>query len=255
MTLKARAALDKVIARFEAGDLSPLIAVAGIRRDPPVPFDRWSYRNRVLAYAQTDSTDCRGYVQWKDAGRQVRKGSSAAFIWSPCKIKPKDEDEDEPPRVTFKMTPVHPHTNTDGEQDYEPEPWLPPDPPPLAEVCQRLNVPVHYVPGIPNALGDTDGSRIHLNTTDPHIFFHELAHVLHRHLDDGELVGSTKHRESVADFTACVLMQFYGLGDRTGNTWRYIQTYNKDPLKAINYALATVEAILGFLFPPKTEIP
>ena len=161
MTPKARAALEKVIARFEAGDLSPLVAVAGIKRHPPVPFDRWSYRNRVLAYAQTDSTDCRGYVQWQQAGRQVAKGTRAAFIWSPCRAKRTpsseaegaDDTEDAPPRIYYKMTPVHPHTNTTGDQDYEPAAWNPPAPPPLhfsvyacdAETVQALSEGFHYL--------------------------------------------------------------------------------------------------------------
>jgi hypothetical protein len=110
------------------------------------------------------------------------------------------------------------------------------------------------VPNIPGALGDAslspDGTgRIHLNSKDTAVFFHELAHALHTHLDDGEREGNTETREAIAEFTACVLMESYGLGDRTGNTWQYIRHYHKDPLQAISAALGTVERILAFLYP------
>ena len=54
-------------------------------------------------------------------------------------------------------------------------------------------------------------------------------------------------RLSWAEFTAAVLMHLYGLGDRTGNCWRYIQNYAPDPLQAIVKALGTVEKVLALL--------
>ncbi len=44
-----------------------------------------------------------------------------------------------------------------------------------------------------------------------------------------------------------VLCQLYGY-DHTGNAWAYIAGYNKDPLRAIYKALATVEKILDLLY-------
>ena len=45
--------------------------------------------------------------------------------------------------------------------------------------------------------------------------------------------------------TAAVLMHLYGLGDRTGNCWGYVQQYNKDPLRAIMKAVDEVGKVLA----------
>jgi hypothetical protein len=50
-----------------------------------------------------------------------------------------------------------------------------------------------------------------------------------------------------AEFTACVLMEVYDLGDRSGNAWRYIQAYASNPIQAIARALDTVEKVLEVL--------
>ena len=42
--------------------------------------------------------------------------------------------------------------------------------------------------------------------------------------------------------------RLYGYGDYTGNAWRYIGMYAKDPIRAISKAMCTVESVLNFLF-------
>jgi hypothetical protein len=44
-----------------------------------------------------------------------------------------------------------------------------------------------------------------------------------------------------------VLSDFYGYGDNSGNAWKYISHYAKDPLVAITKALGTVEKVLAVL--------
>src|SRR5688500_11747837 len=92
---KAQGALERVIVRFQAGDLSPMVAVERLSLDPQAPAAQWSFGNRVLAYSQTGSVDCRGYRQWQAAGRQVRKGACAAYILRPKTIR-RERDEEEP---------------------------------------------------------------------------------------------------------------------------------------------------------------
>jgi hypothetical protein len=121
--------------------------------------------------------------------------------------------------------------------------------PPLADVAQRWSIEVEYQPLPENRLGSckVDGTRIRLGSHAPEVFFHELAHAAHArldgHLKDGQHVG----QETVAEFTAAVLMHLYGLGNRTGNCWRYIQGYAEDPLHAVLKALGTVEKVLTLL--------
>ena len=145
--------------------------------------------------------------------------------------------------------PVFAVTDTDGEPLPEAD-YTPKRLPPLTEVADRLGVKVTWQPTPHDRLGDCDakGSRINIGTRDPSVFFHELAHAAHARVNGGSLQGG-QHvgLETTAEFTACVLMQLYGLGDRTGNAGRYISGCAKDPLVAIVKALNTVQKVLEVL--------
>lgn len=256
LSAKAQKALGRVVEQFETGDLSPIVKIVRLRRTHPVPFDHWSFSNRILAYVQTGSADLRGYRQWQKAGRQVQKGSTAAFIWAPRTKKITDDDDNETTRVIgFLSVAVFPDYATEGD----PVPGLeqpPADLPPLADIAEKMGITTRWTSspardhlGIPpGCLGkcNMDGSEITLGTHDPEVFFHELAHAAHARID-GLRPGQHTDQETIAEFTAAVLMALYGLGDRTGNAWRYIQSYSKDPLTAIQRALSTVEKVLILL--------
>ncbi len=247
---KAQASLDRVVEKFKSGDLSPITEIVRLQRQgDPLPFDRWSLSNRIIAFCQSGSTDLRGYRQWQTAGRQVLKGSKAAYILAPC-TKKVDDDTDEKKVVVvgFKAIPVFPLKDTEGDpvpqHDYNPLQL-----PPLIDVAQRLGVKTTWQPLSPDRLGDCDhkGENIRIATHDQAVFFHELAHAAHARLDGKLTPGQHTQQEVVADFTACVLMSLYELGNRTGNTWQYIRNYSKDPLTAITKALSKVEQVLTLL--------
>lgn len=251
LSAKAQESFDRVIRRFQSGDLSPIRQVARIRLDPNAPACKWSLSNRIMAYVQTDELDCRGFKQWQDVGRSVKKGSRAAYILRPHIIKQsqdKNEDQEEKTMCTgFSPVPVFAISDTEGNEAlpiYEPR-----EIPPLLDVAQKFGIAVSYVPATPNKLGDTDtkGQRIRLGTQDPSIFFHELAHAIHARLA-GELKGGQHNdQETIAEFTSAVLMDFYGYQDKSGNAWAYISGYAKDPLVAITRAMGTVEKVLAVL--------
>lgn len=245
---KARTALGRVVDKFKSGDLSPLVEVSRLHLPEDAPAARWSFSNRVLAYAQTDSLDCRGYRQWQEAGRQVRKGEHGGFILVPRIVKVKNENgEDEPELRGFMTIPVFGYHQTDGDNDSEFD-YSPMELPPLSDVAAALGIEVRWQP-TPGCYGSSrpDGSRITMGTHDATTWFHELAHAIHARLAGGLKGGQDAHQETVAEFTATVLMWLYGLGDQTGNAWDYIRYYNDDPLKAILKAMADVERIVDFL--------
>jgi hypothetical protein len=251
LTPKAQASLDKVIARFRSGDLGPVVEVALLRRKgDPVPFDKWSFGNKVMAYLQSDgSTDLRGYNQWREAGRQVKKGSYASFILVPRVVKEENGDGEEEARLAgFLAGAVFPYHMTEGEPLPEHD-YAPAEPPPLAEVAERLGVEVTWKPLPPDRRGDCDleGTRVNLGTHDVRTWFHELAHVAHARADGNLIAGNHAHQEIVAEFTACVLAELYGY-DYTGNAWQYISALHKDPLTAVVKAMAEVEKVLGVIF-------
>ena len=246
----AQAALDTVVQRFKAGDLSPIVAQAAIAPDPDnvVPWDRWSFSNKLMSYMQTGTTDCRGFRQWQQAGRQVRKGERAAYILGPITVKREEDGEETLRCVGFKSIPVFADHQTDG--DALPDRNLTPaDLPPLYAVAETLGIAVRWAPKMGATWGSaaTDGTRVLLSSYDAPVFFHELAHSIHARIDGRLKGGQHADQETVAELTAAVLSQLYGV-DWSGNAWTYISSYNStDPLAAITAALGTVGQVLAFL--------
>lgn len=251
LSAKAQKALQIVVEKFQSGDMSPLVKIATIQLEGSAPVVKWSLGNQILAYAQTGVIDCRGYKQWQAAGRKVRKGTHGAYIFAPMTHKETDPKTGEDIRVPhgFKAISVHPVTNTDGDAvdslSYEPK-----DMPPLLETAAALGIKTAWQPLPPDRAAEYNPStdQINVGTHDTKSFFHELAHAVDTRINGTKLTaGQDPHRETVAEFTACVLMHLYGLGDRTGNAWRYIRHYNADPLTAVTKALSTVGKILDVL--------
>lgn len=251
LSAKAQKSLDKVIAQFQSGDLSPITRAIRIQLDPDAPAAKWSLSNRVLAFVQTGELDCRGYKQWKQAGRQVKKGSFAGYILTPRMVKKENEDGEKESRlIGFVSVPVFASTDTDGD---EPLPdYTPAELPPLTEVAERLGVSVEYLPISPDRLGDFNRIKQHirLGTEDQAVFFHELAHSAHHQTDEDYAKASTEEKETIAEFTAAVLSNLYGV-DHSGNAWDYISGYAKDPLQAIMKALRKIEDVLGIILNPE----
>ena len=248
LSAKAQESLDSVIEQFKAGDLSPIVKMARIQLPEDAPAHRWTFSNRVLAYAQSGSVDCRGYRQWQAAGRQVQKGSHAAFILGPILVKKDTDDGEEKTLVGFRAIPVFAFRDTQAENE-EALDYAPRELPPLMEVAQRLGVEVAYAPTKTGSLGNckTDGTCITLGSDDTAVFFHELAHAAHRRVIGRDLRGGQDpHQETTAELAAAVLMSMYGY-DRTGNAWQYIKGYNEDPLRAIVKATDEVGKVLTLL--------
>lgn len=251
---KAKASLDRVIERFKSGDLSPITNIARFEIPEDAPCFKWSFSNKVLAYIQSGELDCRGFNQWQDAGRKIKKGTKAAFILRPRTMKlEKEGQEPEVICTGFAPIPVFPASGTEGEGRlavYQPK-----ELPPLYDVAKKLGVEVRYMPVSPDKLGSCkpDGTRITIGSESPEVFFHELAHAIHAKIE-GELKNKQDARqETIAEFTSAVLMDLYGLKDTSGNTWEYIKMYAKNPLEAVTKALATVEKVLQVLL--ATESP
>lgn len=251
----AKASLNKVVQRFQSGDLSPIVAAALIRLPPDAPSNRWTLRNRMLAYAQGNCIDCRGYKQWQSVGRQVRKKNDdeltlAVWISAPRTRKEVDENGEEETTTWFTYIPVYPITHTEpleGAEEvltYEPR-----EPPPLMDVAERLGIEVDWIPCGGDRLGsvDKEGKRVKLETHDAKTWFHELVHAVDARIKGGLQGGQHADQETVAELGATVLMHLYGMGERTGNCWEYVQRYATDPMKAITAAVEDVSKILDVI--------
>jgi len=248
LSAKAQARMNEMIDRFQTGDLSPLVAVVKTKVADDAPAYRWSFSNKVLAYAQTGDLDNRTYNQWKEAGRQVKKGQSAGFIFTPRTIKKEKDDGSEYYQlIGFGTAAVFGYNQTEPIDPDSPQVvnYEPAELPPLTDVADALGIDWAFGPTYDGCLGwcSKDGKKVRVGTDDAKTWFHELAHATHATFE--ELVGKqTEYQEAVAEVSATVLMDLYGLGDRTGNCWNYISRMADDPLKAIMEATKTVGLVL-----------
>ena len=261
----AKDSLANVVTRFQSGDLSPIVQAALIPLPDNAPAQKWTYRNRMLAYAQGDCLDCRGYQQWKKVGRQVRKKEEAektlaVWISAPRTYKTTNARGEEETRLWFTYIPVYPIHNTnpiEGLPFDEVLTYEPIEPPPLMDVARRLGMNVSWAPCAGEKRGSVNkaGTEVKLETHDPKTWFHELIHAVDARTNGDLKPGQHADQETRAELGACVLMQMYGLGDRTGNSYEYIQRYNpKDPLKAITAATEDVAAILDVILGVDDEL-
>ena len=79
---KARACLQQIVELFQTGNVPQALAVATIPPQSGIPSARWSWSNRLLQFL-ADTSDARGYRQWQEAGRQVKKGAKSFHILGP----------------------------------------------------------------------------------------------------------------------------------------------------------------------------
>lgn len=250
LSKKAQQAMETVVTKLQTADLGPLVNVALLRPDPASdrPADHWSPNNRLLAFLQTGTLDCRGYRQWQAAGRQVQAGSTAAYILGPCtRTTTTDDGEEETTLCGFRGIPVFAINDTAGDPIPEPD-YTPPTLPPLADIAAALEIKITYTPLDGQTPGQTDtrGRYIALATHDEKTFYHELAHAIHARIQGPLKGGQHADQETIAELTAAILAYIYG-NDRTANAWHYISSYNTEPIKAITAALETTQQIITFI--------
>jgi hypothetical protein len=117
---KAEETAGRILEAFNHPETLPAsLAQVFIKRN--VPSDTWSWHNRLLCVFQ-GTTDARGFNQWIDAGRHVKKGSRAISILAPVLVKSEQKDQDSEKNsktyhlVGFKSIPVFRMEDTDGAE-------------------------------------------------------------------------------------------------------------------------------------------
>ena len=80
---QALASLAKLVEAFRTQQLSDIVTcarIAGSTVGSDIPAAKWSIRNRMAAYLQSEGEiDCRGARQWRAAGRLVKRGARASL--------------------------------------------------------------------------------------------------------------------------------------------------------------------------------
>ena len=221
---RADAELEKIVRLFSTTQLPDLCAKALIAA-PEKPSSKWSFGNQLLMLL-AGTEDARGFKQWNEVGRYVRKGARAFRILGPVFIKkPLDSynpnnDEEVEVLVGFKAIPVFRYEDTEGEElpTYKPR-----DPPPLLDVAERFGLKVNYLRLSAGVYGLTDYERqvIALATEDWTVFWHELAHAIHRSYEPKTGHGQEPEAETIAQLVAATLARLYGRPDDSFS-WTYL---------------------------------
>jgi hypothetical protein len=247
MQPKVKEALNGILRAFESGDIPEAVAYSCF----PViktPCSNWSFTNRTLVFL-SGTMDARGFRQWQEASRRVKKGARAIYILVPM-IRKKDDEKEV--LAGFMAAPVFRAEDTEGEPlDYE-QLELPELP--LMAKALEWGVSVKAIPGNYRCHGYFNLSRheIGLATKEECVFFHELAHAGHSLVSYVE-GGQNPVQEIVAELSALALCRLVGKsGDKfIGNSYKYIARYaeklNKTPFQACLYVLAETEKVLNFI--------
>ena len=252
-------AVGTLLDMFQSGNFPAKVATTIIRKQEGdnIPADSWSFANRLLMAAQ-GTNDARGFRQWQEVDRHVKKGSKAIHIFAPLtkKVKEKDENTDEETEkiiVTgFRPIPVFRLEDTDGEPlpkfDYTPKVY-----PPFFDVADKLGITVEYKALRSDYYGRyTSGQgKIELCSEDAVVYHHELAHAVHDTFVDLRTCEKSK-KEIVAEFAAVTLCELSGVSGYEWQGFNYIGHYCADSkpetvLKRIMGVLNDVEKIIAIV--------
>ena len=200
------------------------------------PCQQWSFRNHSIMLLN-DAFDCRGYVQWQQVNRQVKKGSKAVKIMVPklktiYKKNEKGEKEKSQYCDGFISINVFKVTDTDGEEleyykdvmDAESKKHTMP----LYDVALDMGIDVTFAPTLGRYAGYySHNGSITLSTDSEQVFFHELSHAIDHRL--GNLTigsGQQVDNEIVAELASCYFATMYGQKTDIKATHDYISNYS-----------------------------
>ncbi|MDI3497044.1 hypothetical protein [Archaeoglobus sp.] len=258
---KIREAMELVLKAF---DSNPEKVALAVFRGNSKPSDSWSFFNRLIML-MNDTTDARGFRQWQQVGRRVKKGAKAFYILAPVrkkvpvKVKKVEVVDDVimeieevilvEKLVSFKPVPVFRYEDTEGE--------------PLPDENFHVEIPCEFS-RIIEELGlkvETEAFRnfygcysplsktIRLASPELIVFLHELCHAVDDQLH-GIQGGQIPLQEVVAEFSAAVIATLLGYRVPLGNVKEYIEQYGFFNLFK---AFARVERVVGFVV-EKTSI-
>ena len=232
---KAEEAAKQILAAFETGDLPKALAPIFIRRKDDVPCRSWSWSNQLLT-ALRGHSDARGYRQWQQVGRHVKKGEKSFAILAPL-TKKIEATGDKPERIAvfgFKSAAVFGLAQTEGDPLPPPDPdvarWI--DSLPLIDVARQWGLSVEAYSGRNGSAQGwyRHGQSIALGVENLSTWTHELLHAADDRL--GQLTERGQHwrSETVAELGGAILLEI--LGHKTdadrGGCWEYVSRYAKD---------------------------
>jgi antirestriction protein ArdC len=236
MQPNVKAVLDNILERFKTGDVPEAVAYS-MFPIPDLPSSKWSILNRTIMFF-SGTHDARGYRQWNEANRYVKKGSKSLYILVPFIKKVEDDAGQEKDALYgFGCKPVFRVEDTDGEPLEYQQIELPQLP--LMERAEEWGISVKAIPGNYSYRGyySPDRREVCLGTPQEKTFFHELSHCAHERVKGNLKNGQDPFQEIVAELSAQALCRIVGkTGERhLGNSYQYIERY-ADRLKISAYS-------------------
>lgn len=253
MLPKVKEVLNTLLVEFKEGNIPEKIAYT-IFPIANIPSSKWSLLNHlVMCIHQTE--DARGFRQWHEVQRYVKKGSKSFQILVPCFRKETDEKTKGyvSRLVGFTTANVFRVEDTVGRGlDYKKIelPALP-----LLDKASEWGIEVKAIPGNNNHYGyySPDKKIIALATPEESTFFHELCHVAHEKVIGKLKRGQDPFQEIVAELSAQALCRIVGKdgNKHLGKSYQYIETYAKEinlsAHKAVLHVLSDVEKVLHLI--------
>lgn len=236
-------AMATLLKMFEEGNLDKV--ARAVFKGNQIPSDNWSFLNRILMYL-SNTEDARGFNQWKQAGRYIKKGSHAFYILAPMFKKVIDEKTLEEKQILagFKGIPVFRFEDTEGA--------------PIISEGLKLDVPFEFN-GIIQELGlKIDAVRfngavygsynpirkeIKLASPEIDVFLHELSHAVDDRLN-GLKAGQRNDQEVTAEFSGAVIGYLMGYKLPMGNVKSYIEHYS---FKELMNCLGRIEKVVCYV--------
>jgi len=235
---KAEEVAQEIIDAFRTENIPQALATVFLNRGER-PSAKWSWLNQLKAVLH-GHPDARGFRQWQQVGRKVRKGQRAFRILGPCTRKATEADPERGIEVGdvvcygFTAIPVFGYSQTEGEPlpgAEAAQQFL--DRLPFLEVARAWNLDVETYSGerSPAAGVYAAGRRISLGVANLSTWAHELVHAA----DDR--LGSNLHSyagrpdaEIVAQFGAAVLLECVGetVASDRGRTFAYVESYAEE---------------------------
>ncbi|PKN67574.1 MAG: antirestriction protein [Deltaproteobacteria bacterium HGW-Deltaproteobacteria-15] len=259
MNGKVKEVLQAILDRFNSGDIPNAVAYS-MFPIADTPSSQWSILNRTLMFL-AGTHDARGFRQWNEVNRYVKKGSKAFYILVPHIRRRDDKDtgDERDVLIGFLTRAVFRYEDTDGEPlDHE---QIDLGGLPLIERAQEWGVEVKAIPGNYRYAGYYSSQRkvIALATMDECVFLHELAHCAHDKIKGGLKSGQDPAQEIVAQLAAQALCRIVGkTGDKhLGTSYRYIEGYAErikvSPFTACLKVMAETEKVLTLILKGETD--
>jgi hypothetical protein len=255
---KVREAMDTLLKIFKDDNLEK-VARAVFRGDA-IPSDKWSFANRMIMLL-SDTEDARGYKQWQEVGRTVKKGTHAFHILAPLmkkqwvdvknKVTGIITREERMVLIGFKSVPVFRFEDTEGEPLIKNtfEISIPYE---FNNIIQELGLTISPTRYCETSYGSYNPYRkeIKLASPDIEIFLHEISHAVDDKLH-GIRSGQHDDQEVTAEFSAAVIAYLMGYKLSLGNIRSYIESYSfTELMKCLN----RIEKIVLFVIDRTTGI-